>query len=402
MDDAVVLPMPAAPEAIELRHLRAFVTVAEELNFSRAAARLYITQPALSRQIRTLERLIGCDLLRRSTHRVELTLAGEALLARSRQVIADIDDAIATTRSVGGEHAERLTRLWELFVDVTSTGGDLPQIRTAVEQLHGQFQPPAEVELRAWNAGGVPSLLSTPPGAQGAAILFLHGGGYIAGSAYGYRHLTGALALMARRPVLVPEYRLAPEHPFPAALEDAIRAYLSMLDDGTPPDAVSLAGDSSGGGLVLSLLLALRERRQPMPGRVLLMCPWIDLTSATQRQPLDAPIVFSPQDAARFAGIYLAGHPIDDPLLTPLHTDLSGLPPILVQAATGDSVLDEAQLLVEHGRAAGVDVNIELYPVPTHDFHIFWSFLPEAIDALERGGRFLTAASEVRTRSGSA
>jgi acetyl esterase/lipase len=319
-------------------------------------------------------------------------------------VIADVDDAIAATRSVGGEHAERLSRMWELFVDVTSTGGDLPQIRAAVEQLHGKFQPPTEVELRAWNAGGVPSLLSTPPAAAGPPILFLHGGGYIAGSAYGYRHLAGALALIARRPVLVPEYRLAPEHPFPAALEDAIRAYLSILDDGNPPDAVCLAGDSSGGGLVLSLLLALRERRQPMPGRALLMCPWIDLTSATQRQPVDAPIVFSPEDAARFAGIYLGGHPADDPLLTPLHTDLAGLPPILVQAATGDSVLDEAQLLVEHGRSAGVEIAIELYPVPTHDFHIFWSFLPEATDALERAGRFLTAAPApaVRTRADSA
>src|SRR3954451_3497331 len=218
--DGAILAMPAAPEAIELRHLRAFVAVAEELNFGRAATRLYITQPALSRQIRTLDRLVGCEVLRRSTHPGEVHPAGDALLARARQMISDLDEAVATTRSVGGEHAGRITRLWELFVDVTTSVADLPEIRAAVEQLHGQFAPPAEVEVRASNAGGVPSLLLVPPGAADGPILFVHGGGYIGGSPFGYRLLTAAFAVAAGRRVLVPEYRLAPEHPFPAALED--------------------------------------------------------------------------------------------------------------------------------------------------------------------------------------
>jgi epsilon-lactone hydrolase len=388
-EDGAVLAMPTAPEAIELRHLRAFVAVAEELNFSRAAERLYITQPALSRQIRTLERLVGCDLLRRSTHRVELTLAGDALLARVRQMISDLDDAIATTRSVGGEHAGRITRLWELFVDVTAAGGDLQEIRAAVEQLHGQFPPPPEVRVRAANAGGVPSLVVSPPAADEGTVLYLHGGGHISGSAFGYRHVAGALAIGGRRSVLVPEYRLAPEHPFPASLEDALRAYVSLLDGGLAADRITIAGDSSGGGLVLTLLLTLRERGLPMPDRALLLCPWLDLTGSLQRPPADAPVVFSPEQAVRFAGIYLAGHPADDPLLTPLQTDLADLPPLLVQAATGDSVVDEARALVEHARRCGVPAELDLYPVDTHDFHIFWSFLPEAIDAMERAGRFL-------------
>src|SRR5829696_2489157 len=107
-----LLAFPTAPEAIELRHLRAFVAVAEELNFGRAATRLYVSQPALSRQIRALERLLGCELLRRTTHRVELTVAGEALLDRSRRLLRDLDDAVAATQSVGGEVARRLTLLW--------------------------------------------------------------------------------------------------------------------------------------------------------------------------------------------------------------------------------------------------------------------------------------------------
>jgi epsilon-lactone hydrolase len=390
MDEAVVLTMQPAPEAIELRHLRAFAAVAEELNFSRAAERLYVSQPALSRQIRALERLVGCELLRRSTHRVELTLAGEALLTRASKLIAELDSAVAAARSVGGELAERLTRLWAVFVDVNTVGGNMAGVRAAVEELHAKFPPPPEVAVRAANAGGVPALLCTPPEPAGAPVLYLHGGGHIAGSAFGYRHLAGALAMVSRRPVLVAEYRLAPEHPFPAPLDDARAAYLSLLEDGTPAGDVAVAGDSSGAGLVLSLLLALRDEGHPLPGRALLMCPWADLTGRTQElQSPGSPLIVTPEQLAEFADLYLSGHPADDPLVNPLTTDLSGLPPLLVQGGTGDNLVGDARLLVEHATAAGVDATLELYPVPTHDFHLFWTFLPEAADALHRAGDFL-------------
>ena len=211
---ANVLPMTPAPDGMELRHLRAFVAVAEELNFSRAATRLYVSQPALSRQIRALERLIGCDLLRRSTHRVELTVAGEALLERSRTLLHEVDDAIAATRSVGGELEGRLARIWEPIADLTTAGPDLEALRNACEDLHAQFPVP-EVRVRHVNAGGVPSLVVAPRQGQDVTLLVLHGGGYVAGSAFAYRHLAGAVALAADATALVPEYRLAPEHPFP-------------------------------------------------------------------------------------------------------------------------------------------------------------------------------------------
>jgi epsilon-lactone hydrolase len=401
MDEAVVLPMQPAPDAIELRHLRAFVAVAEELNFSRAAERLYVSQPALSRQIRALERLVGCPLLRRSTHRVELTLAGEALLTRAGRLIDDLDTAIAATRSVGGEHAERLTRLWAVFVDVNTAGGNMAGVRAAVEELHAKFPPPAEVEVTAANAGGVPALRCSPPDAAGAPVLFLHGGGHISGSAFGYRHLAGALAMVTRRPVLVPEYRLAPEHPFPAPLDDARSAYLSLLADGTPAEQVAVAGDSSGAGLLLSLLLALRDEGHPLPGRAVLMCPWIDLAGGTRVVPADgSPLIVTQDATAQFAELYLSGHPADDPLVAPLDADLSGLPPLLVQAGTGDNLVNEARLLAERGAAAGVDVSLELYPVTTHDFHLFWTFLPEAADALHRAGEFLGGTGDLDTAAG--
>ena len=217
---SVTLSFPTAPDAVELRHLRAFVAVAAELNFGRAAERLYITQPALSRQIRALEKALGCELLRRSTHRVELTLAGEAMLDRSHDVLRGVDEAVAAAQSVGGELAERVERLWAPFVGIE----DLGELRAAYEALHAEFAPPPECAIRSVLANGVPSLAVIPPGAD-VRLLYLHGGGFVMGSAYGYRHLAGALAMSAGIGALVPDYRLAPEHPFPAALDDAMRAY---------------------------------------------------------------------------------------------------------------------------------------------------------------------------------
>jgi len=219
-----VLPFPQAPDGVEVKHLRAFVAVAEELNFGRAAARLYVSQPALSRQIRTLERLLGCELLRRSTHRVELTVAGSALLDRSRRLLTDLDAAITATQSVGGELANRMATMWAPVLEVASADRDIQEMRTAYEAFLAQTAVPEGVEVRPVNAGGVSSLALGTGSEQRPAVLYLHGGGYIIGSAYGYRSLVGALAAAAGVGAIVPDYRLAPEHPFPAALEDALSA----------------------------------------------------------------------------------------------------------------------------------------------------------------------------------
>jgi epsilon-lactone hydrolase len=389
-----VLPMTPAPDGIELRHLRAFVAVAEELNFGRAATRLYVSQPALSRQIRALEQLIGCDLLRRSTHRVELTVAGESLLERSRTLLHEVDDAVTATRSVGGELEGRLSRIWEPIVDLTTAGPDLQTLRNACEDLHAQFPVP-EVGVRHVNAGGVPSLMVAPREGQDVTLLLLHGGGYVMGSAFGYRHLAGALALAADATALVPEYRLAPEHPFPAALEDALRAYQWVLCSGTAPEQLTLAGDSAGAGLVLSLVLTLKQQGLPLPGGLVMLCPGLRLTfdDDLEMQTGSQPGV-SVEQLRSFAESYLDGHPADDPILDPLGADLTGLPPMLVQGGTGDVIVEDAHLLAEHARRHGVDVRLELYPVDTHDFQIFWSFLPEAAEAVQQAGHFASGIRE--------
>jgi epsilon-lactone hydrolase len=140
----------------------------------------------------------------------------------------------------------------------------------------------------------------------------------------------------------------------------------------------------------VSLLLSLGRAGLPMPGGAVLLCPWVDLTCALQRQPSGEPQPLTiVEQLRRFAFAYLGGHPIDDPVVSPLTADLTGLPPLLVQSATGDSVLQEARRLADRARDHGVDARLELYPTPTHVFHTFWSFLPEAADALERAGGFI-------------
>jgi epsilon-lactone hydrolase len=389
MPDGRVLAFPRAPDAIELRHLRSFVAVAEELNFGRAAEQLYLSQPALSRQIRALEQLVGCQLFRRSTHRVELTLAGESLLDRARKVLSDVDEAVSITQSVGDELEGRGARMWQNLAELTAGNADVDQLREAYEALHAEFSPPQEVTVRPMNLGGISSLLVSPPDEGGATLIYMHGGGHMLGSAFGYRHLAGALALAAGARTIVPDFRLAPEHPFPAAVEDVVSAYRWLIDRGTDPGRIVLAGDSSGGGLAVSVLLTLQRDGIPLPAGAVLLCPGVDLACTVVQRTSEEPQPVGADLVRRFVDAYLAGHPVDDPLVSPLLADLSNLPPILVQAATADPYCPEAQALATRAREHGADARLELYPVATHVFHVFWTFLPEATEALESAGRFV-------------
>jgi monoterpene epsilon-lactone hydrolase len=387
-----LLPFPQAPDGVELRHLRAFVAVAEELSFARAAERLYVSQPALSRQIRGLEQLLGVELLRRSTHRVELTLAGEALLGRARGLLREVDEAVAATLAVGGELIGRISRLWEPMVGLLGDEGDLQAARNAIEDLNAQIPTPDGVRVRPVTAGGVPALVVSPAEQPPPTILYLHGGGYVLGSAYGYQPHAGAVALAANAGVVVPDYRLAPEHPYPAAVEDTRRAY-EWLIERQAPETVTVAGDSCGAGLVMALLLSLRDDGLPLPGAGVLLCPWLDLELAGAPETADVPGA-GLDEARRCVDMYLNGHDPADPLVAPLKADLHGLPPLLVQAATGDARLVDAKGLAARARDHGVDARLDLYPVDAHAFHLFWSFLPEAADALAAAGAFIASTTQ--------
>ena len=377
----VVALNPGSGE-VEIRHLRAFIAVAEELNFSRAAARLYVSQPALSRQVRALERSVGYQLLLRSTHQVELTLAGEALLDRARRVLTALDEAIAAAQSVGGEMAARMMRLWAPVAAVATPATPIATLREIFENFCAQFDMPADVEVRPVTSGGVPALaLGDDP-----AILYLHGGGYILGSAYGYRPLVAALVLAAQTGAVIPDYRLAPEHPFPAALDDTVACYQWLLERHSNGRIVVTA-DSTSAGLAIALLQRARDARLAMPAGVVLLAPSADL-SGRLLAPSDAP-THPVEQLTQAADAYLAGHPIDDPLVSPLRGDFAGFPPLLVQCGTDDRARPEAEAIIAHAVDHGVDARLELYSTEAHVFHVFWSFLPEAAAALAAAGRFV-------------
>ena len=385
------------PDGIELRHLRAFDAVADELSFSRAALRLYLTQPTLSRQIRALEKLMGCDLLWRDTHNVELTLAGEALLASARQLLAGLDEAVTAARALGGELNARMSRLWAPVQVLHDSHAALDDIRSGYETMCAQLPVPPEVEIHPVNSGGVAGFMLTPPVPDGTTILYAHGGGMALGSAYGYRALAAALALAAGAAAVLPEYRLAPEHPYPAAVDDIERAYRWLLARGLLPQQIVMAGDSTGGMLLISVLYRLKHQRIPLPRCVVLLCPGADFFAA-EAADLDDPAMV--EEHRRFQAAYLNGHPLDDPAANPLRADLTGFPPMLIQAAEGDQFTRGAHELAERASHYGVPMTEELYSVSAHDFQSFWSFLPEAADALRRASQFIRDCSDAAsTRS---
>jgi acetyl esterase/lipase len=329
---------------------------------------------------------------------VELTLAGEALLDSSHQVLAALERGIAATRAVGGQLDARMRGLWEPVVEARGPG-DISAQRLALEAMMAQFPPPPEVSVIPVNAGGVPSLrLSPPDPPDDTVLLYLHGGGFVMGSAFGYRATVAALIGHTRTAAVVPDYRLAPEHPFPAALDDAHAAYGWLLSSGVAPSRLIIAGDSAGAALAVLLLLRLAAENMPLPMLAVLLCPWLDLSRnpLTDRPDLAAGSSLTADQLSGYVAAYTNGHSLNDPAISPLHADLTGLPPMLIQAGTGDPLLDDAELLLNRATSHGVDACLELYPVDTHNFPLFWSFLPEAGEAMRRVGERVHTARSTR------
>ena len=227
-----------------------------------------------------------------------------------------------------------------------------------------------------------------------AAILYLHGGGYVMGSIRTHRALAARIARAAGIQTLIIDYRLAPEHPFPAALEDAHHVYGWLLQQKIPPQRLVVAGDSAGGGLALALLLYLRDRGEPMPAAAVCLSPWTDLagTGASIRSKAAVdPIV--PVAALDFvARQYLQTEDAQNPYASPLYGDLHSLPPLLIHVGTHEVLLDDSLRFAEKARAAGVDVTLEVWPDMMHVWHFFAPFLPEARQAIGEIGTFICKA----------
>ena len=227
----------------------------------------------------------------------------------------------------------------------------------------------------------------------GTIVLYLHGGGYVMGSLATHRKLAGDVSRAAGARVLLLDYRLAPEAPYPAAVDDAVAAYRWLLAAGIEPRAIAVAGDSAGGGLTVATLLALRDRGLPMPGAGVAISPWADLTleaasidGLAERDP-----VVRGGDLKRYRDWYLDGTDPRHPGASPAHADLTGLPPLLVHVGEAEVLLDDAVLLAESGRRDGVDVTLEAWPDMVHVWHVFAGRVPESTAAVDRIGEFLRA-----------
>jgi acetyl esterase/lipase len=259
-------------------------------------------------------------------------------------------------------------------------------------EMFSTITPPADgVRCEPVDAGGIPAEWVTAAGARDdAALLYLHGGGYALGSIATHRRLAGEVSRQTGTRVLLIDYRLAPEHPYPAAVDDAVAAYRWLLDQGFDADRLAIAGDSAGGGLTVATLLALRDRGVTLPACAVPISPWCDMEPSGEsfRTCADLDFLVSEPGLKRMADWYLAGQDSRTPYASPLHADLSGLPPLLVQVGDAEVLRDDSTRLVERAKAVGVDATCEVEPDAPHVYHALPG-VPEAEEALDRLGRFV-------------
>jgi epsilon-lactone hydrolase len=271
----------------------------------------------------------------------------------------------------------RAYQMWERVL--SDRGSSLTTMRDTVEEFYrSNFRLAEDVEVEAVFAP-VPGLWITTPAGRSRNILYFHGGGYALGSSRAHAEMASWIARAAQSRVFVLDYRRAPEYRFPAALEDALLAYRSMVGAGADPRMITVAGDSAGGGLTIALLASLRDRGESLPSSAVCISPWVDLEMTGESIVSKASVdpLLTREGLQQFADWYLGGQDARHPLASPLHADLKGLPPLLIQVGTSEILLDDARRLAERAWAAGVRVTLSQYEDMPHVWHVFASFLPE-------------------------
>jgi acetyl esterase/lipase len=290
------------------------------------------------------------------------------------------------------ELAQLITLLRSNELDLTSS----PQkARADFSASIGAAPVAADITFESGKLAGLPVLASTTPGARtDQTLLYIHGGAFVIGNPTDYRSLSGELGRAAGVSAVSLDYRLAPEHPFPAAVDDCVAAYRALLEGGIKPADIVLAGDSAGGGLVIATLVAARDAGLPMPAGALTISPWVDLacTGSSMQSKIAADPSITREGLLANAELYLQGKPLTTPLASPLYADLRGLPPVFVQVGTAEVLLDDAIRLVGALGAADVPVHLSVWPNMPHVWHIFGFMLSEGRDALTEAGVFLTAS----------
>jgi monoterpene epsilon-lactone hydrolase len=247
------------------------------------------------------------------------------------------------------------------------------------------------VSYKPFDISGITAEWIIPKDADNDHVIFyLHGGGYVIGSIRSHRKMVSRFAVAARCRALLIEYRLAPEHAFPAALEDALTSYRWLLSQGYDPDRIAIAGDSAGGGLSLATLIALRDAGEPLPAAGMLLSPWTDLTGTGEtlktigwRDP-----VLNPRLGVKWAKCYLGDADPVNPLISPIYADLTGLPPLLIQVGTSEMLLDDSRVLAERAQKCGVPVELDIWDGMYHVWHAGAPTVREGNEAIERLGDF--------------
>lgn len=271
---------------------------------------------------------------------------------------------------------------------------ELAERRRRLDALGGSYALPGDIRVEPTRANGVPAEWTEAPGADAARVLlYLHGGGYVAGSLTSHRPMVAEAGRQAGLRTLALDYRLAPEHPFPAALEDAVAGYRHLLEQGFAPARIAVGGDSAGGGLAAALLVALRDQGLPLPGCAWLISPWVDLESSFPSMASKAaadPMVQKPY-LLEIAPMYHGATSARTPLVSPIHADLHGLPPLLLQVGSAETLLDEDVAFAGRAGAADVAVTLEIWPEMIHVWHLFHPQLAAGRRAIAAAGQFIRA-----------
>lgn len=262
-----------------------------------------------------------------------------------------------------------------------------------IENYVGHSIPlPEGTQVESVDADGIPAAWIYPPDADAKrTVLYLHGGAYILGSIKSHRDLVARIGHVAGVRSLLIDYRRAPEHPFPAAVDDALIAYRWLLAQGTLPGHIILAGDSAGGGLALALLQILRDKNVPLPAGVVLLSPWTDLVGTVESRTTrdaDDPI-WSGKAINALAGFYAGTEDAHHPLISPINADLRGFPPLYIDVGSDEVLLDDSLQVAEHARTANVPVELTVWDDMWHVFQQYASILPEGQQSLENIGRFI-------------
>ena len=246
--------------------------------------------------------------------------------------------------------------------------------RASIDAIGGFFPVAEGTEVQPASIGGVKGeWVRSRRARRDAVLLYLHGGGYVIGSPTSHRHLVAGISEASGLSAFSADYRMGPEVPFPGAVEDAVSAYKGLLDSGIAPSRLAIAGDSAGGGLTIATLVALRDRKIPLPATAVVLSPWVDLTGSGEsmrtRASRDPMIKY--EHIGKMAGAYLGGADPKTPLASPIFADLKGLPPLLIQVGTEETLYDDTTRLAARAHDAGVEVSVEYWGGMVHVFQLF-------------------------------